>query len=147
MQHCQFCGIDEAFQAVVIHSKYDIPNSVIDAGFLHRLVGHPIHEHDLQVAGTSAETGWSLHNARPCETWPMDREGRYMFRDRVDVEVDLDHIAFVAARINAPQWRERIQMLRHFRYADWFRVDRRIIDQIVQQEWIGARAKPVDVQT
>ena len=70
----------------------------------------------------------------------MDREGRYMFGDCVDVEVDMDLVASVAARNDAPHWRERIQMLKHFRYTDWFRVDRRIIDQIVQQEWFGAHA-------
>ena len=51
MQRCHTCGIDEAFQAQVIFVPYDIPVTVLDVRFLHRMVGHPDNEHNPHIEG------------------------------------------------------------------------------------------------
>ena len=39
-QQCGFCGGDNRFHAMVLFDHLDIPNTVVDARFLHRLVGY-----------------------------------------------------------------------------------------------------------
>ena len=40
LQRCHTCGIDEAFQAMIIYAMYDVPEVMVDARFLHRMVGY-----------------------------------------------------------------------------------------------------------
>ena len=44
-QHCGFCGGDNRFHAMILFDHLDIPNTVVDARFLHRLVGYPDQDH------------------------------------------------------------------------------------------------------
>ena len=67
MQRCHTCGIDEAFQAQVIFAPYDIPETVLDARFLHRMVGHPDNKHDPHIEGLNPDHG--IASARLHVTW------------------------------------------------------------------------------
>ena len=40
-QICGFCGGEDRFHAMVLFDTIDIPNTVVDARFLHGLVGYP----------------------------------------------------------------------------------------------------------
>ena len=43
------CGVDHAFRSMILFSSVDIPYTVVDARFLHRMVGYPDEEHDPQI--------------------------------------------------------------------------------------------------
>ena len=51
-QICGFCGGENRFNAMVLHDTIDIPNTVVNARFLHRLVGYPDQDHDPNIDGT-----------------------------------------------------------------------------------------------
>ena len=75
---------------------------------------------------------------RPDMTWPISRHWEELTSFRVDEEMDMDLVATIAERNGHPQWEERVQFLKDFRMKRWFFCRRSTIDQIVQQEWIGA---------
>ena len=80
----------------------------------------------------------ALHQVRPDETWPLDRNWVMKFEARVDEELDMDLAETIAEHNGHPQQRERVQFLRNFQLKKWFSMTRRTIDRVVQQEWIGA---------
>ena len=80
-------------------------------------------EHDPHVEGYIPEL--TISSARPDITWPIDRHWNMIHNAWVDEELDLDLI-------------ETIQFLKNFRRQKWSLISRNTIDQIVQQEWIGA---------
>ena len=75
---------------------------------------------------------------RPDMTWPISRHWEELTSFRVDEEMDMDLVATIAECNGHPQWEERVQFLRDFGMKRWFFCRRSTIDQIVQQEWIGA---------
>ena len=134
MQRCHTCGIDDAFQAQIIFAIYDIPEVMLDARFLHRMVGYADNEHDPHIVGMNPDHGISL--ARPDVTWPIGRHWEELTSFRVDDELNIDLVATIAERNGHPQWEERVQFLKDFRMKWWFYCRRSTIAQIVQQEWI-----------
>ena len=77
MQRCRACGLDHAFQSMILFSSVDIPLTVVDARFLHRMVGYPDQEHDPQIGGLVP--GEHMSSVRPDVTWPIDRHGNRLF--------------------------------------------------------------------
>ena len=71
MQRCHACGIDDAFQAQIIFEMYDIAEVMLDARFLHRMVGYADNEHDPHIVGLIPDHG--ISSARPDVTWPIGR--------------------------------------------------------------------------
>ena len=134
MQRCHACGIDEAFQAQIVFAMYDIPEVMLDAMFLHRMVGYADNEHDPHIVGLNPDHG--ISSARPDVTWPIGRHWEELTSFRVDDELDMDLVATIAERNGHPQWEERVQFLKDFRMKRWFYCKRSTIAQIVQQEWI-----------
>ena len=105
----------------------------MDARFLHRLVGYPDQDHDPNI----------LENARPSITWPD--ESLNCCDWRVDEELDIDRVQSIAERIGHPNWEARVNFLRMFQRGKFLSINRRTIEQIVQQEWIVAEVgRPTD---
>ena len=71
MQRCHACGIDDAFQAQIIFALSDIPEVMLDARFLHCMVGYADKEHDPHIVGLNPDHG--ISSARPDVTWPYSR--------------------------------------------------------------------------
>ena len=90
------------------------------------------------VTSSSSIPEQTIASARPDVTWPIDRHWNMIHSVRVDEELDLDLVEIIAERNAHPQWRERVQFLKNFRRQKWSLISRTTIDQIVQQEWIGA---------
>ena len=135
-QICGFCGGEDRFHAMVLFDTIDIPNTVVNARFLHRLVGYPDQDHDPNIDGTRPG-GWGfLDDARPSITWPDERLNRYDWR--VDEDLDMDVVQSIAERIGHPDWEARVHFLKMLRRGKYFHINRRTIEQIVQQEWIVA---------
>ena len=57
---------------------------------------------------------------------------------RVDEILDMDIVHSVAERIGHPDWEARVHFLKMLRRGKYFHINRRTIEQIVQQEWIVA---------
>ena len=136
MQRCHACGIDDAFQAQIIFAIYDIPEVMLDARFLHRMVGYADNKHDPHIVGMNPDHG--ISSARPDVTWPISRHWEELTSFRVDEQMDMNLVATIAECNGHPQWEERVQFLIDFRMKRWFFCRRSTIDQIVQQEWIVA---------
>ena len=75
---------------------YDVPQVMVDARFLHRMVGYQDIEHDPHVEGYIPEQ--TISSARPDITWPIDRHWNMFHSVRVDEELDLDLIETIAER-------------------------------------------------
>ena len=101
MQRCHTCGIDDAFQAQIIFEMYDIPEVMLDARFLHRMVGYADNEHDPHIVGLIPDHG--ISSARPDVTWPIGRHWEELTSCRVDEELDIDLVATIAERNGHPQ--------------------------------------------
>ena len=97
MQRCHACGIDKAFQAQIIMSIYDIPEAMLDARFLHRMVDYPDNEYDPHVKGMNPYHG--IISARPDLTWPISRHWEELHSFRADEELDMDLVVTVAERV------------------------------------------------
>ena len=52
--------------------------------------------------------------------------------------LDMDVVRSIAERNAHPDWEARVDFLRLFRRGKFLSINRRTIEQIVQQEWIGA---------
>ena len=94
MQRCHACGVDEAFQAMIIVSQYDIPEAMVDAGrFLHpRMLGHPDNEHNPHIDGMNPDHG--IHLARPDVTWLIGHHWEELHSFRVDEDLNMDLVAW-----------------------------------------------------
>ena len=77
-----------------------------------------------------------LDDARPSITWPDERLNHYDWR--VDEDLDMEVVQSIAERIGRPDWEAWVNFLRMFRRGKFFSINRFTIEQIVQQEWIGA---------
>ena len=106
MQRCHTCGIDEAFQAQVIFAPFDIPETMLDARFLHRMVGYPDNEHDdpHTIEGLNPDHG--ITSARPDVTWPIGQHWEELTSFSADEQIDMDLVATIAERNGHPQWEE-----------------------------------------
>ena len=87
-QICGFCVGENRFNAMVLHDMIDIPCTVVNARFLHRLVGYPDQDHDPTIVGMRPEFEGDLAKARRSTTWPDERLNRYDWR--VDEVLELD---------------------------------------------------------
>ena len=61
-----------------------------------------------------------------------------VFDTRVNEELDMRLVETVAEHNGGPDWRERVDFLKNFQKHNFYSMSRSTIDQIVQQEWIGA---------
>ena len=77
-----------------------------------------------------------LDDARPSITWPDERINQYDWR--VDEDLDMDIVRSIAECIGHPDWEARVNFLKMLRRGKFFHINRRTIEQIVQQEWIVA---------
>ena len=79
-QICGFCGGENRFLATVLFDIIDIPNMVVDAKFLHRLVGYPDQDHDPNIDGMRPGGLGFLEDARRSITWPDERLNQFDWR-------------------------------------------------------------------
>ena len=100
MQRCHTCGIDEAFQAQIIFAHFDIPVIILDARFLHRLVGYPDNKHDPHIEKMNPDHG--IHSARPDVTWPISRHWEELTSWSADEVINMDLVATIAERNGNP---------------------------------------------
>ena len=77
-----------------------------------------------------------LEDARHSITWPDERLNQFDWR--VDEELDMDVVQSIAECIGHPDWEARVNFLRMFRRGKFLSINRSTIEQIVQQQWIGA---------
>ena len=69
-------------------------------------------------------------------TWPDERLNQYDWR--VDEILELDTVHSIAERIGHPDWEARVHFLKMLCRGKYLHINRRTIEQIVQQEWIVA---------
>ena len=84
---------------------------------------------------------YGIMSARPDVTWPISRHWEELTSWSADEEINMDLVATIVERNGHLQWEERVQFIKDFRMSrrDGSCLCRRsTIDQIVQQEWIGA---------
>ena len=65
---------------------YDIPEVMLDARFLHRMVGYADNEHDPHIVGMDPDHG--ISSARPDVTWPISHHWEELTSFRVDDELN-----------------------------------------------------------
>ena len=135
-QHCERCGGENRFHAMVLFDPLDIPSTVVDAKFLHRLVGYPDNQFEPAIDGTGPDGLGFLEDARRPITWPD--ESRNGFDWRADECLDFAKVQSIAESNGHPDWEARVRFLRLFQRGKFLSISRSTIEQIVQQEWIGA---------
>ena len=56
---------------MIILSQHDIPEVMVDARFLHRMLGYPDDEHNPHIEGMNPYH--DIISARPDVTWPSNK--------------------------------------------------------------------------
>ena len=120
--------LDNRFHAMVLFDQLDIPNTVVDARFLHRLVGYPDQDHNPDIDGMRPGGLGFLEDVRRPITWPEER--RNQFDWRVDEGLDMNLFESIAERNGHPNWEARVEFLRLFRRGKFLSISRNTIEQI-----------------